>query len=70
MFGCIDNGTHVIENPTEVAHKLLAAAQHIPAEQIQAAPDCGLLPLPLGIAREKLKAMVTGAEQARIALER
>ena len=68
MFGCIDNGTHEIENPNEVAQKLLAAAQHMPAEQIQAAPDCGLLPLPLGIAREKLKAMVDGAEQARIAL--
>ena len=70
MFGCIDNGTHEIENATDVAQKLLAAAKHIPAEQIQAAPDCGLLPLPLGIAREKLKAMVDGAEQARTALER
>ena len=69
MFGCIDNGTHEIENPSSIADKLLAASQHMSAEQIQAAPDCGLLPLPLGIAREKLKAMVAGAQQARAALK-
>jgi len=65
MFGCIDNGTHDIETPEYVAEKLLAAAKHLPPEQIQAAPDCGLVPLPLNIARAKLKAMVEGARLAR-----
>ena len=65
MFGCIDNGTHEIESPEYVADKLLAAAKHLPAEQIQAAPDCGLVPLPLAVARDKLKAMVEGARLAR-----
>jgi 5-methyltetrahydropteroyltriglutamate--homocysteine methyltransferase len=69
MFGCIDNGTHEIEDPDSIAKKLLVASQHMPAEQIQAAPDCGLLPLPLDIAREKLKAMVAGAHQARASLK-
>ena len=55
LFGCIDNGTNAIENPRDVADKLLAAAEHLPPTQIQAAPDCGLVPLPLDIARLKLK---------------
>jgi 5-methyltetrahydropteroyltriglutamate--homocysteine methyltransferase len=69
IFGCIDNGTHEIEDPDSIAKKLLVASQHMPAEQIQAAPDCGLLPLPLDIARKKLKAMVAGAHQARASLK-
>ena len=48
-----------------LAEKLLAAAKHLPAEQIQAAPDCGLVPLPLAVARDKLKTMVEGARLAR-----
>ena len=40
-------------------------AEFMLAEQIQAAPDCGLVPLSLDIARAKLKAMVEGAQLAR-----
>ena len=65
MFGCIDNGTKNIETPDYIAQKLISAAKHLPAEQIQAAPDCGLLPLPLDIARAKLRSMVLGAKIAR-----
>ncbi len=65
MFGCIDNGTDGVETPDYVAGKLLAAAKHLPAAQIQAAPDCGLVPLSLPVARAKLKAMVDGARLAR-----
>lgn len=65
MFGCIDNGIDEIESPEYVAGKLLAAAKHMPADQIQAAPDCGLVPLSLDIARAKLRAMAEGARLAR-----
>ena len=65
MFGCIDNGIDEIETPEQVAGKLLAAAKYLPADQIQAAPDCGLVPLSLDIARAKLRAMVEGAQLAR-----
>ena len=65
MYGCIDNGVDEIETPEHVAGKLLEAAKHMPAEQIQAAPDCGLLPLPLDIARAKLRTMADGARLAR-----
>ena len=65
MFGCIDNGSSEVETPKHVADKLLAAAKHLPADQLQAAPDCGLVPLSLDVARRKLKAMVDGAKLAR-----
>ena len=65
MFGCIDNGINDIESAEHVADKLLAAAKHLPADQIQAAPDCGLVPLSLDIARAKLRSMVDGAKLAR-----
>ena len=64
MFGCISNGTGEIETPEHVAAKLLAAAEHLPAEQIQAAPDCGLVPLSPAAGRAKLAAMVAGARLA------
>ncbi len=68
MFGCIDNGVlglEQVETPEHVASKLLAAAEHMAPEQIQAAPDCGLVPLSLDVARRKLAAMVEGARLAR-----
>ena len=68
LFGCIDNGAlsyETVESPEYVAAKLLAAAKHLPPEQIQAAPDCGLVPLSTQVARHKLQAMVSGARLAR-----
>jgi 5-methyltetrahydropteroyltriglutamate--homocysteine methyltransferase len=69
MYGCIDNGVHTIESPEHIAKKLIAAAKHMSAEQIQAAPDCGLVPLPISIARAKMRSMVLGAKVAREAIE-
>ena len=65
MFGCIDSGIDAIETPEHVADKLLAAAKYMPAEQIQAAPDCGLVPLSIDITRAKLREVVEGAQLAR-----
>ena len=68
LFGCIDNGAlgfERIETATQVADRLLAAAEHMAPDQIQAAPDCGLVPLDLEVARQKLKVMVEGARLAR-----
>ena len=65
LYGCIDNGTSEVESPEQVAATLLAAAEHLPPEQLQAAPDCGLVPLEAPAARAKLAAMVAGARLAR-----
>jgi 5-methyltetrahydropteroyltriglutamate--homocysteine methyltransferase len=70
MFGCIDNGSDDIEPAEQVAEKLLSAARHLPPEQIQAAPDCGLVPLSMEVARAKLRALVAGAGLARQRLGR
>ena len=68
LFGCIDNGAlgfERVETAEQVAEKLLAAAEYHSPDRIQAAPDCGLLPLDVEIARCKLEAMAAGARLAR-----
>ncbi len=67
LLGGISNGTPgtAIESPGDVAGKLLAAAGHLPPEQIQVAPVCGLVKLDVETARAKLAAMVEGARPAR-----
>ena len=68
LFGCIDNGAlgfERIETAQQVADRLLAAAEHMAPDQIQVAPDCGLVPLDPAVARHKLKVMVAGARLAR-----
>ena len=65
LFGCIDNGNDEVEPPEQVAEKLLAAAKHLAPDQLQAAPDCGLVPLTAPLARAKLRTMVEGAHLAR-----
>jgi 5-methyltetrahydropteroyltriglutamate--homocysteine methyltransferase len=73
MFGCIDVGHDEnagrIETPEHVCGKLLAAAEHLPATQIMAAPDCGLVKIDVPTARAKLQAMCAGARLARQTLE-
>lgn len=68
LFGCIDNGTEVVESPEAIAARLLKAAHYLPPSQIQAAPDCGLMPLSRAAAESKLAAMVAGARLARARL--
>ena len=57
LFGCIDNGVSQVEDPQQIAQRLLAVAEHHDPETIQAAPDCGLTPLTQAVARAKLSAM-------------
>jgi 5-methyltetrahydropteroyltriglutamate--homocysteine methyltransferase len=68
LFGCIGNGTlgfERIETAEQVADRLLAAAEYMVPDQIQVAPDCGLVLLDPAVARHKLKVMVEGARLAR-----
>ena len=58
MFECIDNSIEEVETPGHVADQLLGAAKYKSAEQIQAAPNCGVVLPSLDIARAKLWAMV------------
>jgi len=65
LFGCIDNTIDEIETPEHVAAQLLRAAEYLPPEQLQAAPDCGLIPLHPSVARAKLTTLAAGARLAR-----
>jgi 5-methyltetrahydropteroyltriglutamate--homocysteine methyltransferase len=65
LFGCISNSDPTIESAPEIAKRLLSAAEHHDPSKIQAAPDCGLVPLSQPIARAKLSALFRGAQIAR-----
>lgn len=70
LFGCIFNGEGEVESVEYVRDLLLEAAKYLPAEQILAAPDCGLVTIPQELARAKLRNMVLGAHAAREALSK
>ena len=65
LFGAVFNGGDSVETPEHVCERLLAAADHLPPERIQVAPDCGLVVLSSALARKKLHAVVRGAQLAR-----
>lgn len=60
MVGVLDLGDETPETPDVVARRLRAALEHLPAERIIAAPDCGMKYLPRESARAKLRALVQG----------
>lgn len=65
LFGCVFNSDDTTETAEHVARRLLAAAEVLSPERIQAAPDCGLVMMSPRRAVEKLKIMVEGARLAR-----
>ena len=65
LFGCVDNANDTVEPAKHIADRLLQAARHHDPERVQAAPDCGLVPLTPQMARAKLRALVAGASMAR-----
>ena len=65
LFGCVDNANDTVETPENIADRLLAAARYHDPEKLQAAPDCGLVPLTPDLARAKLHALAAGARLAR-----
>ena len=65
LFGCITNTSEEVEDADRIASRLLEAAKCHPADQLKAAPDCGLVPISGASAIEKLRAMVQGANMAR-----
>ena len=65
LFGCVDNANDSVESPEHIADRLLQAARHHDPLKLQAAPDCGLVPLSPELARAKLNALAAGARLAR-----
>lgn len=65
MLGAIDVASHDIETPEEVADTLRDALRFVDAENLIPSTNCGLAPLPRGVARGKLRALSAGAALLR-----
>jgi len=66
--GVLDLRDRTPESPELVAERIRAALEHLPAERIVVAPDCGMKYLPRDSAYEKLKNMVLGRDIVRAEL--
>ena len=65
LLGVIDLSRHEVETPEQVAARIGRALPYVDAEDIIAAPDCGMKYLPRDVAFAKMQAMVAGAQLAR-----
>jgi 5-methyltetrahydropteroyltriglutamate--homocysteine methyltransferase len=61
----IDVKSADVETTDLVASRIRRALDFVPADRLVINPDCGLRHLPAWVARAKLRALVTGAEQVR-----
>jgi 5-methyltetrahydropteroyltriglutamate--homocysteine methyltransferase len=57
-----------VESPSDVAARIRSALEHVYAERLVVAPDCGMKYLPRDVAFAKLRAMVEGAALVRAEL--
>ncbi len=65
MVGAIDVASLEVESPEKVAATIKEASRHVDADRVFPCTNCGMAPLPRGVATEKLHALGKGAELAR-----
>jgi len=65
MLGVLDLSTPAVETPGLVAARIRRGLEHVPADKLIPAPDCGMKYLTREVAFGKLKAMVDGAAIVR-----
>lgn len=63
--GVIDVKSFYVEKPEDVAERIEAILEHVPAEKLYINPDCGFFQLPRWITQLKLNAMVAGTQLVR-----
>jgi 5-methyltetrahydropteroyltriglutamate--homocysteine methyltransferase len=68
ILGVIDLSDMTAETPQVVAARIRKALDHVPAERVVAAPDCGMKYLPRDVAFAKMQAMTEGARIMRAEL--
>lgn len=68
MVGAIDVATTAVETPEEVADTLRAALRFVDPDDLLPSTNCGMAPLPRGVARAKLAVLAAGAEIVRAEL--
>jgi 5-methyltetrahydropteroyltriglutamate--homocysteine methyltransferase len=69
IVGVLDLADPEVEHVEQIAQRIRAALEHIEAERLMLAPDCGMKYLPRQIAFEKLRAMVEAADLVRAELD-
>ena len=69
LLGVLDLSTEEIETPEIVAARVRRGLEHVEAERLIVAPDCGLKYLPRDVAFGKMRAMVEGAALVREELQ-
>jgi 5-methyltetrahydropteroyltriglutamate--homocysteine methyltransferase len=67
-IGVIDLNDRNVETAHQVATRIRAALEVVPAERLIVTPDCGMKYLPREVAFGKLQALVAGAELVRAEL--
>jgi len=65
MVGVIDVATNQIETPEQVAGTIREAMAFVPPDRLYPCTNCGMVPLPRQVAREKLRALSEGAGLVR-----
>lgn len=65
IFGVLDMGDPTVETPELVADRIRHALEHVPAERLIPAPDCGMKFLSRAVAFGKLRALAEGAAIVR-----
>jgi 5-methyltetrahydropteroyltriglutamate--homocysteine methyltransferase len=66
--GIIDVKNYYVETPEDVADRIRRCLDHVPADRLSVAPDCGLSQTARWAARRKLNALVEGAHIVRAEL--
>jgi 5-methyltetrahydropteroyltriglutamate--homocysteine methyltransferase len=62
--GVIDVASDRVETPQDVAATIALARRHLPDERIVCSTNCGMAPMPRGIAYAKLRSLAEGAQLA------
>jgi 5-methyltetrahydropteroyltriglutamate--homocysteine methyltransferase len=60
--GIVDVKSYYIETPQDIADRVRLCLQHVPAERLVFAPDCGLSQTARWAAKQKLARMVEGVQ--------
>jgi 5-methyltetrahydropteroyltriglutamate--homocysteine methyltransferase len=68
ILGVIDLADPAVETPEQVAVRIRAALERVPAARLVPAPDCGMKYLPRDVAFGKLAALTAGARLVRAEL--
>jgi 5-methyltetrahydropteroyltriglutamate--homocysteine methyltransferase len=66
--GVVDIKSFYVETAEDVAERIRAILEFVPAEKLYINPDCGFFQLPRWITYLKLKAMVEGTRLVRAEL--